>query len=399
MDTIRLKFTYPKPNNCFFEEQIHQKELKLERNPGSRFVWTNNAWRKERQKNGLYVPKYWFEEDFINPKITYFYFEASLPKLIQAENITVLKNNQFDEVVKAIVDFCKTIGISIFSEQIKNAVPTLVAIGTNINITDLCYCHQAIKVLNPFDYKPHSQHRMVNFSDYKHGGKEAIFSQPNETIKAYDKRSELLNRAETTKEKEIAELIQKGQYRIDGKLATEILRIELTLKDKRKISSKFKPYLGDLPPTFENLFNEELWAKVLKDEVNRVFNHPLQRIIFLSLESQPFIDAFLDQHYRHIQTKDTIRGILSSLQKQGLADTRKAYLERYKSRQTWYNYLQRLKRLQEYFDWSALGKLDNVKIHNFILKQFGIITQTQQKLGLGFDTQLSKKIDTKRRNT
>ena len=121
--------------------------------------------------------------------------------------------------------------------------------------------------------------------------------------------------------------------------------------------------------------------------------------IFLSLESQPFIDSFLDKHYQHIQTKDTIRGILSNLQERGLADTRRTYLKRYKSRQTWYNYLRRLKQLQEHFDWSALAKLDSVKIHNYILGHFGIITQTQQQLGLNFDTQLSKKIDTKQRNT
>jgi hypothetical protein len=74
------------------------------------------------------------------------------------------------------------------------------------------------------------------------------------------------------------------------------------------------------------------------------------------------------------------------------------YLKRYKSRQTWYNYLERLKNLQENFDWSELGKLDNVKIHNYILKQFGIITETQQQLDL-FDSKLSKNIDIKQRNT
>lgn len=399
MDTIRLKFRYLKPDTCFFAEEIRQKELRLAHIPGSRFVWTNNTWRKEQQALGLYVPKYWIEEDFKYPEITYFYFEASLPKLIGEENITALKNNQMDEVVKAISDFCIKIGVYIFPDQIKKCLPTLLAIGKNINITNLCPCNLAIKALKPFDYKTNCQHRIVDFSDHKHGGKETIFSQTSETLKAYDKTRELLNSAETTKEKQIAELIQQGLYLMDGQSAEEILRVELTLKTKRKIGSKLKPYLGKLPPTFENLFREELWEQVLKDEVDAVFNHPLQRIIFLSLESQPFIDNFLDRHYHHIQTKDTIRGILASLQELGLAETRKSYLERYKSRQTWYNYLRRLKELQKHFDWSALGRLDNVKIHSFILQQFGIITETQQELGLNFNTRVSKKIDTKQRNT
>jgi len=360
MDTIRLKFSYPKPDSVYFNHAIQQKELRLDFIAGSRFVWTNNVWRKEQQALGLYVPKYWFEQHFKYPEITYFCFEASLPKLLNRENITALKDCQLEEVAKAISDFCKKVGIFIFTEQIKDTIPTLIAIGENINITNFCSCNNAIGALKPFDYKTHSDHRTVEFSDHKHGGKEAIFNQINETTKAYDKSKEILNRAETAKEKEVAELIKAGSYQIDGKMATEILRIEVTIKTPRKIASKFKPYLGDLPPTFENLFNEELWAKVLKDEVNKVFNHPLQRIIFLSLESQPFIDSFLDKHYQHIQTKDTVRGILSNLQERGLADTRRTYLKRYKSRQTWYNYLRRLKQLQEHFDWSALAKLDSV---------------------------------------
>lgn len=399
VDTIRLKFRYDKPENHYFDQMIRQKELYTSFIAGSRFVWTNNAWRKEQQALGYYVPKYWIEQHFKYPEVTYFCFEASLPKLIAGENITALRNDQFEEVVKAIADFCKKVGIFIFTEQIKSAIPTLIAIGENINITRLCTSNNAIKSLKPFDYKTHCIHRTVDFSDQKHGGKEAIFSQANETTKAYDKKKELLNRAETVREKEIYELIQKGEFYIKGEFASEILRIEVTLKTPRKITSKFKPYLGKLEPTFENLFKEELWKHILKDEVETVFNHPLQRIIFLSLESQPFIDSFLDKHYHHIQTKDTIRGILASLQEQGLAETRQEYLKRYKSRQTWYNYLKRLKQLQEYFDWSELAQLDNVKVHNFILGHFGIETQTQQKLGLVFDTQLSKNVDMKQRNT
>jgi len=399
MDSIRFKFKYENPNTSFFEERIHQKELQLTYISGGRFAWTNNTWRRERQESGLYTPKYWIEQDFKFPEITYFCLETSLPKLINAENLTALKTNQLDEAVKAISNFCQVVGVYIFPDQIRRCVPTLVAFGKNINITNLCACNYAIKALKPFDYKTNCQHRIVDFTDKKHGGKEAIFSQSSETFKAYDKKREILNRAETTKEKETAELMQQGLYRIDGQLASEILRVELTLKTERKIRSKLKPYLGELAPTFENLFNEKLWEKVLKDEVNAVFNHPLQRIIFLALEGQHFIDEFLDKHYHHIQTKDTIRGMLASLQRSGFAETRKDYLGRYRSRQTWYNYLRRLKELQKHFDWSALGQLDNVKIHSFILKQFGIITETQQELGLNFNTRVSKKIDTKQRNT
>lgn len=399
MDTIRLKFLWDKPDSQYFSQKIHHKELRLSFISGSRFVWTNNTWRKEQQALGFYMPKYWIEQDFKYPDVTYFYFEASLPKLMRGENITPFINYTADEAAKAISDFCRRINIYIFPDEVKRTVPTFIAIGENINLTQICSTSSAIRVLKPFDYKTHSNHRTIEFSDQKHGGREAIFSQRNETTKAYDKVRELLNTAETAKEQEVAALLLNNRFYLNGYFASEILRIEFTLKDKRKIQSKLKPYLDKKEPTFENLFNESLWRQVLKDEVNSVFNHPLQGIIFLSLESQPFIDIFLNDHYRHIQTKDTIRGIISNLQERGLAETRHDFLKRYKSRQTWYNYVKRLERLQKYFDLSILGKLDSVKIHNFILEKFGIITQVQQTLGLNFDSQLSKRIDTKQRNT
>ena len=387
IDTIRLKFAYAKPNNVFFQEKIRGKQS-----------WTNNAWRKQEKKKGLYVPKYWVEEDFINPDKTYFYFEASLPKLLKGENITALDDDRFDEVLTEIVDFCKKIGVYIFPDIIRKSVPTLVAIGENINLTSFCYVNDALKVLKPFDYKPHFSQRLVDFSDQKNGGKEVIFSITNETLKAYNKGREIRNNGESAMELEIADLLNSGQYLLNGESASEILRIELTLKTKRKIQQKFKPYLKEKTPTFENIFKQNLWYEILKNDINRTFNHPLQKLVFLALESQPYIDNFLDQNYSHIYTKDTVRGILLSLQSSGLAETRKIYLEKYKSRQTWYNYLKRLKELEKHFNWSALSKLENVKVHSRILGHFGISNKIQQSLGSIFDTQMSKNIDIEPRN-
>ena len=400
MDTIRLKFRHTLPNTDYFNEEIRKQELNLTYVAGSRFAWTNNAWRKERQERGLYTPKYWIEEDYKKPEITHFCFEASLPKLLNSENITPLCDGQLEEVITAIINFLKEIGIYIFSTQIKNAVPTLIAIGKNINITKLCSCDLAIKSLKPFDYKSNAKHRVVDFSDYKDKGKELIFSiKKTETHKVYDKVKEILNQAHTNREREIAKLIRNNEYRIDGELVSEILRVELTFKTGRKIQQRLKLYLGNKPPTFENIFKQEIWDGLLREEMDKIFNHPLQKIIFLSLESQPFINSFLDEHYKHIQTKDTIKGILASLQEFGLAGTRKQYLDRYKSRQTWYNYLNRLKGLQKHLDGGALQKLSNVKIHSHILEQFGITTASQEELDLIFKNTLSKSIDNKLRNT
>lgn len=394
IDTLRLKFKYERMDTFYFQEKIHQKELNLFYASGSRYVWTNNTWRKDRQEQGIYTPKYWIEQDFLNPAKTYFCLESSLPKLLYGENHSIIHEHQFNDIVKALCDFTQEIGVYIFSYQITETIPTLLAIGKNIQLEKLCSCDLALKALKPFDYKAHSKHRVVDFSDYKYRGKELIFSTgqvSSETIKAYDKKREILNNAKTKEEKEMAKKFENS--------GAEVLRIELTLKTPKKITSKFKPYLGRKNPTLEAIFKQDIWDDLLKQEVDAIFNHPLQKILFLSLESQPFIEKFLDEHYNHIQTKDTIKGILTSLQAYGLAETRSRYLQRYKSRQTWYNYLKRLSELQNNFDVKALNNLSNVRIHGYILSQFGINTSTQEELGLNFNNQVSKNIDIKRCNT
>jgi len=388
IDTLKLKFPIQSFNADFFNEKIRGKD-----------GWTNNTWRKERRALGLYVPKFSVELDYIHPSKKYLYLEFSAPKLLNGTNTLAITDCQLDELIKAVVDFCQEIGQFIFSEQIKHCQPTLIALGRNINLTALCSANNALRVLACFDYKSRNKHRLVDFSDRPHGGREVIYSIKEETLKAYDKNREILNNAETKEEKALAKLIGQGEFMLENRLAKETLRIELTLKTSRKIKQKFKKHLGVLPPTLENIFKPAIWEQILREQIEEIFNHPLQKIIFLALEKQPVIDDFLDKHYKHIQTKATIRQMIGELQEKGLAKTRQDYLRRYKSRQTWYNYLGRLARLQKYFDWQELAKLDNVKIHKYILEQFGIISTYQQELGLKFALPVSKIIDTARRNS
>lgn len=386
-DTIKLKFQYSLPDNQFFV-RLHGKD-----------VWTNNGWRKEQEVKGIYAPKYYIEPDYTRPEIMWFYIEFSAPKILKGCSLFEIKENELELLAERISDFCRQIGILIFPQQIINSKPVLLAICKNINLTSLCSTNDALKVLGCFDFKSRTNHRLVDFCDCKHNGSELIFSVKEETLKTYDKTRELLNSAKTDQERVFADKLHKGALTINGELISQILRLELTLKTPRKILAKSKSYLGTNAPTLKNLFKQDYCNQLLRKQVDEIFNHPLQKIIYLSLEKQPVIDNFLDNHYSHIQTKATIRQLVSEIQEKGLAKTRRDYLDRYKSRQTWYNYLKRLIDLQKNFNWQELGKLDNAKIHRFFLEQFGITTPIQDELGLIFDTPVSKIKDTQRRNT
>ncbi len=398
MDTIKLKFPYTKPNNVFFSQQIHKKELALEHVSGSRYAWTNNTWRDKQTSRGLYIPKFWIEEDFKNSSVTYFLIEFSAPKFLFGENISALKEADLMPLVKKISEFCRELGVFIFETQILKALPTVLAVGKNINITDYFYCENVIEALYKFDYKQNAKHRIIFFNDQSNCGRQIIFSIPKtETFKIYSKNREIMNSAETTKEKALAELLKANKYKNGQVYINEILRVELTLKTGRKIAERLKPYLGEAKPTLKNIFKPKIWEALIKEEIGKIYNHPLSNFIFLALEQQPFIDAYLDYRYCHIATKDTARGIIASLQRQGIAQTRRNCLEKYKSRQTWHNYLKTLKGIEKFLDLKIVSNLSSFKIHSFILNEFGI--NNRQQGMLGFDLKASKKIDTKPRNT
>ncbi len=395
MDTIRLKFRRPLPaNSPYFSEKISKKELLLEHVSGNRYAWTNNTWRKEMQQRGFYMPKYWIEEDFIDKNITYFYIEASLPKLLFKNNLRGLHDCDLDKCIKAIVTFTEEIGIHISSNEVRTAKPTLLAIGKNIPMTGICSCTLALRVLGSFDYKQHAEYRVVSFNDYKGEGKELHFNIKNtETTKFYDKKREIINNAQTADEKVLADKFKCPEC------VVEILRVERTFKTKRKIAEKFRPYLENKEPIFESLFKEKIWDDLLKDEVDKILNHSFANFIFLSLEHKPLIEAVLGKHFSHIQTRNNIKELIADLQELGLAETRKKYLKGFKSRQSWYNYSLRLKFLSKYIDYNSLSTLDSFSIHKYILKQFGIDNSYQSDLGLDFTMGMSKKIDTQPRNT
>lgn len=205
-----------------------------------------------------------------------------------------------------------------------------------------------------------------------------------------------MNNATTAKEKMIAEALLADRYQIDKVYINEILRVELTLKTPAKILSRFSPYLNGQPPTFQNIFKQSLWEELLREQMLLIYDHPLKDFVFLASEQKPFIQAFLDQNHKHIETKDTIMGIIGSIQEYGLASLRAIYLQKYASRQTWHNYQQRLVAISKKLDFSTLESLANYQIYSYILRQFGIDTRQQGQFNL---QTTSKKLDAERRNT
>ena len=263
--------------------------------------------------------------------------------------------------------------------QISNLVPILVAVGKNIDITNICSCDIAIHSLSPFNNRFRSDYRIIEFGNDK--GKELYFNNKNSTFKVYEKIPEMIANAKTTQERKLVDAwieFSKSPYKKEQILVVEVMRFELTLKTKVAIKQVMKKYDVALP-TFKDIFKKEIWDELVQKEVDSIYNQPMSDFIFLATYQKPMIDAFLDKHFKHIQSKDMARGILQSLQDKQLAKTKRYYMKTY-SRKTWYNYMKRLEKLQEMIDFSSIKTTTSVEIHSHILKNFGIKSSTQTKL-------------------
>ena len=382
MDTVRLKFRYDWNSiaqeyfELYFSEQIPQRKLeKMTPTNSSRSVYTSNAWRKEQQKNGIYVPKYWLEADFVDPSITYFVIELSIPKLLFGTSAREPRNEHRDLAVQKIQEFCLAIGIRLFKQQIFGTIPSAVSFVKNIDITSLATCQQAITVLSRFNDRFRSD--IYTYRPAK-GGSELYFNSKSSTFKVYDKLKEIENNAITPEERKIVEASKSsGQKPI---WICETLRTELTLKDTSSIKKRLKPYMKD-PPTFGNIFRDDIWADLVKNEVERVFNHPLADFVFLSTLQANVIQKLLDRHIKNPTTKLWVRDVIEKIQRfGGTKGVKRYYLEAFKSRQTYYNHLKVSKKIIKNVSLPDLENLTASKFHSFYLGQFGIENTIQNTL-------------------
>lgn len=382
MDTIRLKFRYDwntiaqEYRELYFSEEIPQRKAgKITPTNSSRPVYTNNTWRKEQQKQGIYTPKYWLEMDFVDPHTTYFVIELSLPKLLFGTSVIEIKTEHRDLIIKKIQEFCKSIGIRLFGRQIFGTVPMAVAFGKNTDITDVATCWQAITALSLLDDRFRSECRILKFEK---GGSELYFNSKSSTFKVYDKLREVANNAITPEEHKIVEAskspVQKQTWIV------ETLRTELTLKDSSAIRKRLKPYIQG-EPTFGSMFRDEIWEELLKNEVERIFNHPLVDFVFLSTLQANILEKLLDKYVKHHLTKLRIKDAIEKIQRLGGTKALKRYYtETYKSRQTYYNHQKVLNTLIKNIEISELEKLTASRFHVFYLRQFGIENSLQNKL-------------------
>lgn len=371
MDTFRIKIkNYTVTDKSFFEEI---KASSFANAPQFKKDKTNTAYLREMKKKGIYIPKYKISEvDFgIPDKGLVLEFSAS--KLLHDTNLKSVSEKDFPAIVAKLAEFLKSIKVLVFTKDIENAIVTLVAYSKNIPIGHLGSAQEVIRVIAPFNYRPRSEYRKVLFRE-KEKMSELKYFNNNSHLTVYDKLAEIISKPVTKLEQGITAYLKKGKDKdLYENWVGQTLRVELTLHSKMAVKQTLgKFYRGQTNFTFKQAFSDKICETLLTEEVNNVFNHPLQKIVLLTLFDQDVFNKVINQYCTTLAQHREMRVALDILYARGLKAYRADILSK-ASERTWFR---KLKLLRKICDDIVLPKsvtqIDSAEVLEYLLSQFGI---------------------------
>jgi hypothetical protein len=331
---------------------------------------TNNAYRNEMTKKGIYVPKYSISEVNFGTPDASLELEFSAPKLLYGTNFKEVSQSDFPAIVDKLAVFLRSIQVIVDRSEIASAIVTLAAYARNIPVGKFGSTSEILWVMGHFDYRPRSEqtkkerHKELRESD---GLSELKYFNDNSHLTLYDKPLEILVDPVTKEEREIAEAVRKGTV-------DETLRIELTLHTKHAVRQALSGiYDKQMAFTFTEAFKDDVRDTLLRNEVDTVFNHPLQKIVLLTCFDRDVFNRVIEKHCHTLAQRREMRIALPIIFTEGLLAYRRDILKHATPR-TWFRYQKRLKRICDgiQLPQGATTQLNNAEFLEYFLSQFGI---------------------------
>jgi len=220
--------------------------------------YIRNPWRREKD-SGLYFPRLsgyktrWKEDaDFVR-------IEFSVPKIVFLNNLTELRDTDFESLIKTLQERLKMMNIGIEKETLRRASVRCVHFSKNIILTDGYTTSYIIKELNKVNMRKNID---MTKARYMNGGESLCAHTTTHEMVIYDKVSDLkkwtkraIDKDQTAYQMNLFEPIQKAK--------TEILRIEIRLSDTNKMNRVLVELWYNKNPHFFEVFNTEMSQKVL----------------------------------------------------------------------------------------------------------------------------------------
>lgn len=256
IDTICLLI--PKDRFLFLnEDKVSSWSLQSDTEMYQRFVINPTKLQKE---SGNYYPrltgykrKY---RDERNVKI-----EFSIPKIIYNNNLDEVEENQFDEIVNALKNRLREMGIVATENTIKNAGVSSIHYSKNIILEDGYTVNQVISELNKIDLRKTFDFAKARFIN---DGQSLYLHTTSHEFTIYDKLADMKKDKKRAIDKDQT-IIQRTLFNQieEKKILSEVLRFEVRLGKKVKMDSLLEKLGYSKHMNFEQVFKKEISQKVV----------------------------------------------------------------------------------------------------------------------------------------
>lgn len=188
--------------------------------------------------------------------------EFSAPKLIFLNNLEELEDKNFAEVVDALQDRLKTMGVIVSKLVLENASVSSVHFSKNILLEDGYTASHLISEMNKVNLR-----KSFDFtrSRYINDGQSLYAHTSSHQLIIYDKMADLGKDKKRAIDKDQT-LYQLNLFsQLEKKEAPEVIRFEIRLNLKQKMNSVLEKLGYRKNPIFREVFSSEVSQKVVTD--------------------------------------------------------------------------------------------------------------------------------------
>lgn len=195
--------------------------------------------------------------------------EFSVPKLLYGNNFDELTDDDFPAVIQKLKTVLKEMGVYLFEKNLINAPVSSVHYSKNIALTDYTTPYTYLSQLTKLNINKRLD---TNRTDFRNEGHSFKYRANSFEIVFYDKIKDLQQAKISEKRAEEKDnALQLNLFDIlTQRKPFEVLRVEIRLNKRQKISQILKKIDKQVEPTFVNIFSQDTAKKVLLHYINEI---------------------------------------------------------------------------------------------------------------------------------
>jgi hypothetical protein len=284
--------------------------------------------------------------------------EFSIPKLLYGNNFDEMTDADFPAVIQNLKTILKEMGVYLFEKNLINAPVSSVHYSKNIALTDYTTPYTYLSQLPKLNINKRLD---TNRTDFRNEGHSFKYRANSFEIVFYDKIKDLQQAKISEKRAEENDnALQLGLFdMLTKQKPLEVLRVEIRLNKRQKISQILKKIGKEVEPTFTNIFSQDTAKKVLLHYISEIEEAYPPLLAYQYDSPKKFFTGFLTANPK-IKLTPILKmlGLRVLLEEIGIREFREM-TKRY-GNSAWYSLNKEMK---------GLGKTDEVSVFSLLRKQ------------------------------